>query len=52
MDRARKLTSVTVCGASHGKDVDEESLKRSAELVSSMIYKDLLKQVDIHSRSV
>ena len=51
IDRARKVTSVTVCGASHGEEVDEESLKRSAELVSCMIYKDLLKQVEIHSRS-
>ena len=51
IDRARKVTSITVCGAWHGKDADEESLKRSAELVSCMIYKDLLKQVDIHSRS-
>ena len=51
MDRARKVTSVTVCGASHGEDAGEDSLKRSAELVSCMIYKDLLKQVDIRSRS-
>ena len=37
MDRARRVTSIATCGAAHSAEAEEESLKRSAELVSCMV---------------
>ena len=51
MDRARRVTSIATCGAAHSAEAEEESLKRSAELVSCMVYRNLLKEVDPTSLS-
>ena len=51
MDRARRVTSIATCGAAHDAEAEKDSLKRSAELVSCMVYRDLLKEVDQTSLS-
>ena len=49
--RARRVTSIATCGTAHSTEAEEDSLKRSAELVSCMVYRDLLKEVDPTSLS-
>ena len=51
MDRARRVTSIATCGAAHSAEAEEDSLKRSAELVSCMVYRNILKEGDPTSLS-